>query len=159
MLRTRFVSAAEMHFTLAEMASKGWNVGGTAETHYKAGILSSLETWGVADAYNTFYDNVTYNGTVEQIITQKWVASFTNATEAWNDYKRTGYPVLTLLTDEARAPVPALRFGYGSDELNNNTDNINAAIEKLEVTQYSGSIGKNSVYSKPWLLQGTGKPY
>jgi hypothetical protein len=159
MLRTRFVSAAEMRFTLAEMALKGWNVGGTAETHYKAGILSSLETWGVAGSYNTFYESVTYNGTVEQIITQKWVASFCNATEAWNDFKRTGFPVLNVLVEEARAPVPALRYGYGNDELNNNKVNSQAAIEKLEITPYSGSIGKNSVYSRTWVLQGTGKPY
>lgn len=159
LLKARIVSAAEMHFTLAEMALKGWNVGANAETHYKAGILNSLTTWGVASAYNSFYENVAYDGTAKQILTQKWVASFCNATEAWCDYKRTGFPQFTLLTEEARAPVPALRYGYGSDELNNNTDNASAAIEKLQTTSYSGSIGKNSVYSKPWVLQGTGKPY
>lgn len=159
MLRTRFVSAAEMHFTLAEMALKGWNVGGNAEAHYKAGIKSSLETWGVAGAYDAFYAKVTFNNTAEQILTQKWVASFCNATEAWCDYKRTGFPKLTLLTEQARAPVVALRYGYGNDELNNNTEKVNAAIDKLQTTQYSGSIGKNSVYSKTWVLQGTNKPW
>ncbi len=158
MLQARLVSAAEMHFTLAEMALKGWNVG-DAESHYRAGIQNSLQTWGVADQFDAFYANVAFDGTAEQVLTQKWVASFCNATEAWNDYKRTGYPVLTLATDEARAPVPALRFGYGGDELNNNTANVTAAIERLEITQYSGSIGKNSVYSRPWILQGTGKPW
>jgi hypothetical protein len=158
MLQARLVSAAEMHFTLAEMALKGWNVD-DAESHYRAGIQNSLQTWGVADQFDAFYANVAFDGTAEQVLTQKWVASFCNATEAWNDYKRTGYPALTLSTDEARAPVPALRFGYGGDELNNNTANVSAAIERLETTQYSGSIGKNSVYSRPWVLQGTGKPW
>ncbi|MBW6537120.1 MAG: SusD/RagB family nutrient-binding outer membrane lipoprotein [Mariniphaga sp.] len=158
MLQARLVSAAEMHFTLAEMALKGWSVG-DAESHYRAGIQNSLQPWGVADQFDAFYANVAFDGTAEQVLTQKWVASFGNATEAWNDYKRTGYPLLTLATDEARAPVPALRFGYGGDELNNNTANVTAAIERLEITQYSGSIGKNSVYSRPWILQGTGKPW
>lgn len=159
LLQARIVSAAQMHFTLAELALKGWNVGGTAEDHYIAGIQSSLETWRVADQFGEFYPNVEFDGSLEQVITQKWVASFTNATEAWLDYRRTGLPALTLETVEARAPVPALRFGYGSDELNNNTANVNAAIDRLEITQYSGAIGKNSVYSKPWLLQGTENPW
>lgn len=159
LLQARIVSAAEMHFTLAELAMKGWNVGGTAEEHYTMGIQNSLETWGVGDQFDAFYPNVAFDGTLEQIITQKWVASFTNATEAWLDYRRTGLPELTLSTEVARAPVPALRFGYGSDELNNNTENVNAAIERLEITQYSGALGKNSVYSKPWLLQGTNNPW
>ncbi len=159
LLQARIVSAAEMHFTLAELALKGWNVGGSAEDHYRAGIQNSLITWGVGDQFDAFYPNVAFDGTLEQIMTQKWVASFTNATEAWLDYRRTGLPVLTLSTDVARAPVPALRFGYGSDELNNNTENVNAAIERLETTQYSGPLGKNSVYSRPWVVQGTNKPW
>lgn len=157
MLQSRIVSAAEMHFTLAEMALQGWNVG-DAKTHYEAGIMNSLEVWGVADEYNTFIAEVAYDGTVEQIITQKWVASFTSATEAWNDYKRTGYPELSVGPGAAQ-PVPAIRFGYGSDELNNNTANVNAGIESLEITPYSGQLGKDSPYSKQWVIQGTGTPW
>ncbi|MEQ6119448.1 SusD/RagB family nutrient-binding outer membrane lipoprotein [Reichenbachiella sp. MALMAid0571] len=157
MLQSRLVSAAEMHFTLAEMAINGWNVG-DAQTHYETAIMSSLETWGVEDEYATFIADVPFAGTVEQIITQKWVASFTSATEAWNDYKRTGFPVMSV-GNGATADVPAIRFGYGGDELVNNTTNVNSAISNLEITEYSGALGKDSPYSKQWLLQGTGKPY
>ncbi len=158
LLQARLVSAAEMHFTLAEMALNGWSVG-SAEAHYNAGVQASLENWGVADQYNTFIASVPYAGTIEQIITQKWVASFTSATEAWNDYKRTGLPNLTVGAG-AVAPVPAIRFGYGGDELNNNTVNVASAVESsLETTSYSGPLGKDSPYSKPWVLQGTGLPY
>lgn len=158
LLQARLVSAAEMHFTLAEMALNGWSVG-DAETHYNAGVQASLENWGVADQYNTFIAAVPYAGTVEQIITQKWVASFTSATEAWNDYKRTGLPNLSVGAG-AVAPVPAIRFGYGGDELNNNTDNVASAVESsLETTGFSGPLGKDSPYSKQWVLQGTGLPY
>jgi hypothetical protein len=159
LLKARLLSAAEMHFTLAEMAIKGWNVG-NAKSHYESGIKSSLETWGVASGYNDFIAKVAFDGTVKQVLTQKWIASFANATEAWNDYKRTGLPELNVVVGGgARAPVPAVRFGYGTDELNNNTANVEAAFNSLEITPYSGSKGKNSVYSKPWLLQGTGKPW
>ncbi|MFV0266446.1 MAG: SusD/RagB family nutrient-binding outer membrane lipoprotein [Draconibacterium sp.] len=158
LLQARLVSAAEMHFTLAELALKGWSVG-NAETHYNMGVKSSLETWGVADEYNSFINEVQFNGTVEQVLTQKWVASFCNSTEVWNDYRRTGLPEFTLSDVVARAPYPALRFSYGNDELNNNTANVNEAIGGLETTEYSGAIGKNSVYSKNWLYQSTNKPY
>lgn len=157
LLQARLVSAAEMHFTLAELALNGWNVG-DAETHYNDGIMNSLEAWGVEDQYDDFIAEVPYEGTVEQIITQKWVASFTSATEAWNDYKRTGFPVLSV-GDGAAQPVPAIRFGYGSDELNNNTVNVSTAIENLEITDFSGQLGKDSPYSKQWILQGTGNPW
>lgn len=157
MLQSRLVSAAEMHFTLAEMAINGWNVG-DAQTHYESAIMSSLETWGVSDQYSTFIAEVPFDGTVEQVITQKWVASFSSAAEAWNDYKRTGFPVLSVGAG-ATASVPAIRFGYGSDELVNNTDNVNNAISNLETTDFSGSLGKDSPYSRQWLLQGTGKPW
>lgn len=157
LLQARLVSAAEMHFTLAEMAINGWNVG-NAEEHYNAGVLASLETWGVEDEYDDFIAVVSYDGTVEQVITQKWIASFTSATESWNDYKRTGFPNLSV-GEGAIAPVPAIRFGYGSDEVNNNGDNLNAAVELLEISSFSGSLGKASPYSKTWVLQGTGLPY
>jgi hypothetical protein len=32
-------------------------------------------------------------------------------------------------------------------------------LNKLEGTPYSGLRGKNSQWSKPWLVQGTGKPW
>jgi hypothetical protein len=31
---------------------------------------------------------------LERIMTQKWIASFTNANEVWSDHRRTGYPKL-----------------------------------------------------------------
>jgi hypothetical protein len=157
LLKARLLSAAEIHFTLAEMALDGWNVG-DAQEHYEAGIRSSLEDWGIAAAYDSFIQEVAFDGTKEQILMQKWVASFFAAAEAWNDYKRTGIPVLGV-GEGATAPVPAIRFGYGGDELTKNTDNVNAAIENLETTGYSGQLGKDSPYSKQWLLQGTGLPY
>lgn len=158
LLASRLVSAAEMHFSLAEMAlTKSWSVG-DAQTHYQEGIKNSLEVWGIGASYDDFIAEVPYAGTQEQIVVQKWVASFTSANEAWNDYKRTGFPTMTV-GGGAAAPVPGIRFGYGGDEYANNTDNINAALNNLEITDYSGAIGKDSQYSKQWLLQGTGNPW
>ena len=158
-LKARLISAAEVSFILAEAALKGWAVG-DAEEHYYNGIEHSLVTWGKEDEYSTFITQpeVVFNGTIEQVITQKWIASWTAATEAWMDFRRTGFPALQA-GHAADQPVVAVRFQYGNDELNNNEANANAAVERLEVTPYSGAEGANSEWSKPWVIQGTGKPW
>jgi hypothetical protein len=58
--RTTFVSAvakpievmmaSETYFNLAEGVLNGWNVGGTAQSHYEQGIRLSLQQWGVTSA-------------------------------------------------------------------------------------------------------------
>jgi hypothetical protein len=32
-------------------------------------------------------------------------------------------------------------------------------MDKLEITNFSQADGKNSAWSKPWVVQGTGKPW
>ena len=158
-LKARIISAAEVSFILDEAALKGYAVG-SAEDHYNDAIQHSLTTWGKGSEFNSFIavPGVAFNGTVEQVITQKWVASWTAATEAWMDFRRTGFPALQA-GPAATQPVVAVRFRYGNDELNNNTTNANAAVSRLEVTPYSGAVGANSQWSKPWIIQGTGEPW
>ncbi|HEV7380465.1 MAG TPA: SusD/RagB family nutrient-binding outer membrane lipoprotein [Dyadobacter sp.] len=158
-LKARLMSASETSFILAEAAQKGWTVG-TAKEHYENGIKNSLTTWGVDSKYATYITekNVAFNNTLAQIIDQKWIASWTVGTEAWFDFRRTGLPALVPgnASDESVLPV---RFNYGDNTLNFNAVNADAALNKLEVTPYSGLRGKNSQWSKPWLVQGTGKPW
>jgi hypothetical protein len=137
---------------------KGYNVG-SAETHYKDAIKRSLETWDVAAAYDTFITKpgVAYDGTLEQIITQKWIASWSASSEAWMDYRRTGLPNLRAGQASAQ-PVLPVRFIYGDSEVNNNRVNSENAIKGLEQTPYS-TANANSQWAKPWLLKGTGKPW
>ena len=40
------------------------------------------------------YDAADNDGKLEHILTQKWIASFGYALDSYNDYRRTGYPVL-----------------------------------------------------------------
>ncbi len=160
LLLARMMSAAEVHFLLAEAAQKGWNVGGSAEEHYNAGIKASLETWGVGDAYDAYIanDGVAFEGTIEQIIEQKWIASWTAAGEAWMDYRRTGLPALKAGPAAKRDALP-VRFYYMQDELSINAANATQALNSLEETAFSQADGKNSAWSKSWLLQGTNKPW
>lgn len=159
LLKARLVSAAEVRFILAEASLKGW-AAGDAKTNYESGIQNSLTTWGVAGQYSAYISgpDVAYAGTVKQVVEQKWIASWTAATEAWFDFRRTGFPALKAGPAAKRSVLP-VRFYYMQDELNINKVNANAALEKLEVTSFSQADNKNSAWSKPWLIQGTGKPW
>lgn len=153
LLKARLMSYAEVCFILAEAAQKGWSAG-SAENWYKAGVQASLSTWGVGNSYNAYITKagVAYNGSLEQIITQKWIANWTVAFEAWCDWRRTGFPQLTFGPNGRRNAMP-LRFRYDATEKNRNADNYADAIENLVETPFTGQDGKDSSWSKFWLLQ------
>ncbi len=165
LLKARFLSAAEVHFILAEAALKGW-AAGNAKDHYEAGVLASLEAWEVEDSYDDYIaqTDVEYSDgdgadeNLRKIMTQKWIASWTAATESWFDYRRTGLPALEAGPSAKRSKLP-VRFYYGTTELLLNADMAATALDKLIQTNYSGADGKNSAWSKPWVIQGTGKPW
>ena len=77
--------------------------------------------------------------------------------EAWFDYRRTGLPVL-VPGEAAQRQVLPLRYEYGGNEKDFNANNNEVALSNLEETSYSRGI-IDSPWSKPWLIQDTGKPY
>ena len=109
-----------------------------------------------------FAASLSFEKKLERIITQKWIASWSMATEAWFDWRRTGYPELHGVAGFTKAPELPLRFYYPLGERNLNANNVEAASNNLETTSYSnfgGNGAKNSPWSKPWIVQGTGKPW
>lgn len=153
MLKARLISYAEVCFIIAEAAKKGWSVG-SQQTWYENGVKASLETWGVDGDYSSYMatTGVKYNGSLEQILTQKWIASWTNATESWSDWRRTGLPDLQFGARGKRDAMP-LRYRYDANEKNRNSDNYQTAIQSLQETAFTASDGKDSSWSKFWLLQ------
>lgn len=98
----RLLTSPQISFILAESALV-LGTTGDPEAYYQAGIRSSMTMAGLSegeiDAYFTANaDEVSLNGDqeadLEKIITQKYIALFGNGIEQWNDYRRTGYPVL-----------------------------------------------------------------
>lgn len=113
--------AAETYFLLAEAALKGHTLSGDAATNFDNGIRASynyLQKSGttttsasstVLDAYLTAYKTANASSylvnyslattnaqRLEAIITQKYIAlNFVNGFEAWQEYKRTGYPAIS----------------------------------------------------------------
>lgn len=158
LLQMRLISAAEVNFILAEAAYRGWT-GGSAENYYAQGIQQSFNAWGIGSSFSGYVGGVPYSG-LESIITQKWIASWSAAAEAWFDWRRTGLPELHA-GQVAKRPALPLRFYYNlNDEIEKNRENAEAAIAKLESTGFIGDDQtNNSAWSKMWVLQGTGKPY
>jgi hypothetical protein len=157
LLQMRLISAAEVNFILAEAAFRSW-ISGPSD-YYAKGVQESFNAWGVGDEFDDYIAGAPYNG-LESIMQQKWIASWSAATEAWFDWRRTGLPDLQAGPSGARSKLP-IRFYYSlDDDINTNTENANAAIEKLVPTAYKGSDPtNNSAWSKEWLLDGTGLPY
>ncbi len=158
LLKMRLLSAAEVNFILAEAALYGW-VPGNPGTYYSDGIKESFNAWGLGTQFENYKGNAPYNG-LESIMQQKWIASWTAATEAWFDYRRTGLPDLQTGVSARREKLP-LRFYYNiNEDLSTNRENAEAAVSKLEPTPYKGTDQtNNSAWSRMWVLQGTGKPY
>jgi hypothetical protein len=128
---------AQMQFSLAEAALRGW-ITGTPATFYNNGIEASFKQYGVFNqaAYEAFIaqPNVKYTPAkgLEQIITQKWVAMFLNGYETWADWRRTGFPVLTppakTISPSGKIPV---RQGYPTTERDLNGTNYQTALQAL----------------------------
>ena len=158
LLKARLFSYAEISFLKAEAAVRGW--GSDAETNYLEGIKASLEVWGLADNYNEYITNsgVAFDGSLEIIMQQKWIANMFNGDEAYLDWRRTGFPSLNA-GPLAREDVMPLRFVYPSDEINNNTSNNAVGAASLEETAYSNTDSNDSPYAKPWIVQDVTKPW
>ncbi len=126
----RLLTNFQSNFILAE-AALVLGTPGDPNAYYQAGITASMQKVGMtaAEISNYFATNpnvVTLTGTtdqkLQQIITQKYIAWIGNGIEAYNDYRRTGYPVLTLVNN-AQGDNPNViptRLPYTPAELNRN---------------------------------------
>jgi hypothetical protein len=131
----RLITAFRNYFILAEAALR-FGVTGDANTYYQNGIRAAMKSAGLTDAEITAYFTanptiVTLTGTttekLQQIIIQKYIASVGNAIESYNDYRRTGYPVLPMpLTTAGDDPnVFPQRFPYTTGEGTTNPNQPN----------------------------------
>jgi hypothetical protein len=100
----RMVSFAEYNFIRAEAALRGASAAplANAEAWYRAGITASMQEVGVSAVQIADYlvANGPLSGTfaiaLQQIIEEKYIALFGVSVEPWSDWRRTGYPALTV---------------------------------------------------------------
>jgi hypothetical protein len=149
-MATIIMTQAELEFNFAELALEGFNVSGTARSHYEAGITASFQYLGLTASDATAYysqsmQNVNWNASssnqLNAIMTQKWLGLFgLNMGQVWFDYNRTGYPnaepigvssspiatapsgfPISLETNESDRPV---RLLYPNSEASRNSENV-----------------------------------
>ncbi|SOD97560.1 SusD/RagB family nutrient-binding outer membrane lipoprotein [Spirosoma fluviale] len=136
---------AEVELLLAEAVTRGFSVGGTAAGHYKNGVVAgilALSRYGaaatissaVATAYADANPLVPANA-LKQINEQYWATTglLLNFSEAWNNWKRSGFPVLTPVNyvgNFSNGAIPR-RQPYPTGEATLNGANYSAAVSKL----------------------------
>ena len=92
----------------------------TADPIYRAAVGAHMSMLGVASADSAHYDSSLVKlalvaNPLQAIITQKYIADFLSV-EPYNDWRRTGYPVLTPVSTGVVSYIPR-RFPYGSQEI------------------------------------------
>jgi len=150
-LKAQIMNKDEVQFILAEAAVKGLATG-NADTYYRKGIRYSMERWGVKESDIVGYlaqPGValpgTNSGKLAKIAEQKWIALFSNATEAYLDLRRTKLPDIFKNGNLGTYDFP-LRFRYPGNESGQNRDAYDKGVATL-------SPAVDNEFSRMWLLQ------
>jgi len=176
LVKAVYMSYAEVSFLLAEARLKGWITSSNTADYYEQGIEASLDQYEIADGSKTVYnpanhetvafDKSTFlsnlktefsNASTEDeqlnlLMTQKWLALFMTP-EFWFDWRRTGLPDFgaNVISGANGSKIP-VRYIYGDDEHNYNSENVEEAVSRLDT-------GEDTQWAKMWLLQGTDNPW
>ncbi|MCE7056786.1 SusD/RagB family nutrient-binding outer membrane lipoprotein [Algoriphagus sp. AGSA1] len=138
-----WVTYAQTSFLLAEAAFRGW-IAGNAQTYYENGVRADLKVYElypqtdpITDSEIETYlaqDGVAYSSTdaLKLINTQYWIANIRNGTEAFANFRRSGFPELSPnLSNNNLLGGFARRLSYPDYEGSTNTENYTAASEAM----------------------------
>ncbi|RYC67160.1 MULTISPECIES: SusD/RagB family nutrient-binding outer membrane lipoprotein [Spirosoma] len=138
---TLFQTYAEVEYLLAEAALRGWG-DGQAALHYNRGVTAAMSMMSLfggtipqsaITAYLTAHPYLATGTTaqqMEQIGTQYWAVNFLNSYEAYANWRRTGYPVLTPTNFPGNETGGTImrRLRYPASEASRNAAKYNAAV-------------------------------
>jgi hypothetical protein len=137
------LSSSVVSFARAEAAERGWTTE-VAATLYAQGITQSFDQYGYSTTQAATYfaqANIAYGtDNLRKIAEQRWLAMYPDGTQAWAEWRRTGYPALTP-TPYATNPggqIPR-RYIYGTDEYS-----LNSAHAKEAAGRMTGGDGQDS---------------
>ena len=140
---------AEVEFLLAEAAARGWGGQTNSEEHFKKGIQAGCEMMAsypgapaisqtAIDALKATYAvyPATLDGRMKVIHEQMWVNFFMNGTEAYSNFRRTGYPALVPFTSvdwytSGTNGVIPRRYFYPEAEAVQNPTNYQSAVARI----------------------------
>jgi len=151
------MNSAEVYFLRAEAALAGLSPE-NAQQMYQQGIQQSMAQLGIGDEAAAYLAKplVILAGDEEEqlkrIILQKYIAIYPNATEAWAEWRRTGYPAMWTgsMKGATNGQIPR-RMTYPIDEFGKNEENLRQAIDQLP--------GGDTFLSKVWWDKKPGLPY
>lgn len=143
------VTYAGNQLLLADAVTRGIITTGNAKDYYKNGITAAMKQFSyykkataITDAQINSYLAANELSTdketaLKQINTEYYIHTFCNEYEAYANWRRTGYPVLTPAKNAAsysgnvtNGQIPR-RFMYPSNESTNNPANYNEAVKRL----------------------------
>ncbi|MCF8715150.1 SusD/RagB family nutrient-binding outer membrane lipoprotein [Joostella atrarenae] len=132
---------AEVEFIKAEVAQKGFI--SNAEMHYNNAVSGAMEQLEI-EVTDEYFENiaVAYNGTLEQIMLQKYYALYFTDYQQWFEYRRTGLPELPTTTAMENNAVMPSRLYYPSDLAIGNPSGYAKGVEMLG--------GKDDINVKVW---------
>jgi hypothetical protein len=141
-----YVTYAQTSLLLAEAAKRGWIPGGDAQAkiYYDNGITADMVAYALFPGASAVSagdiagylaaPGVAYNATdaLKLINTQYWIASLRSSTEAFANFRRSGFPALSpnLYNNKLNGGF-ARRLSYPDVEASANTTNYNAASSAI----------------------------
>lgn len=151
------LTAAEVHFLLAEAAIRGWYSGGE-EKAYDDGVTAAMKQWSLYgseaaisdDQVNAYLANNPYltagsfDQKLDQISTQKWLLFYVDPVENWANWRRTNYPTLIPVNYPGNLTggrIPRRFIVPQSEELYNNANYMEAKNRQS---------GDNTLLSRVW---------
>ena len=131
------ITAAEVHFLLAEAAARGYSVGGSVEAYYNSAIEVSMEEWGISLTDTATYIELpevayaTANGDwMQKIGSQKWVAMYNNGYEGWTTWRLFDLGLNGPVVDGVTLDIPT-RFLYPVSEATLNGSQYDTAAAAI----------------------------
>lgn len=132
---------AEVSFFKAEAALLGWGATPSeAETYFREGVQAAfaLPPYNITSLPQSYVDNALHfdglsdEQKLEKIQTQKWIHLFGRDYEAFAEWRRTGYPVLTPGSNKGstNGQIPR-RAIYSTKEAQLNEANYKEAVGRL----------------------------
>lgn len=145
----------ELLFLKAEAAQRGW-ISLDAETLYNDAITASIKYWAsiagktvsTADI-NNYLTIVSYDGSLRQLMTQKYIALFGAGFEAWNEIRRTGFPHLPIGSGTLNDHILPTRLMYPVTERQNSPKAYSDVVSELSSRYKGGDNMKTPVW---WSL-------
>ncbi len=146
------LSFAQQQLFLAEAANEGYIAGGVtaARDYYFSGITANNVENGVSATDAATYiaqPSIDFSTLVDgrqKIAEQMWIALYGQGLEAWTEWRRTGFPVLSPVVQAAETSIPT-RFYFPSNEVSLNRANYQSASATLD----NGDVLTSKLWFQP----------